>query len=380
MAQRHHHLVIDARNVRALPSGVGTAILRQLEGVDRLLRSGEGRDEWKVSVLRYAPDLRHQNFRQLWAPFRSLDIIDTGASHSSHPRGDFWQQVTLPRLLDRLGADVLYSPAFIGPLRTGAVAHLVMIHDDLVYSHPKSYPFQFRWYLRTLARLTARSADRVIFPSRDARARVVRRLSLPRDRAGVVPHGIDHTVFEPAPLEDRDPIALCIANAERRKNHEVLIRAVKGLKGVRVLFVGFSQRERSRIQELEALGQNKRWEIVPPLSVKGLVSLLKLASMVVLPSRAEGFGMPVLEAMATGTPLILSDLRVFREIAGEAAVYLPPDDEKAWSAAMAEALARGDAVRRRVQAGLDCISNHTLENNARLLFKEAALAIRQKRR
>lgn len=368
------HLVVDARTVRLARTGIGNAVFRHLQGIERLLAAGRAVG-WRVSVIRFAPELRHEGFRRRWDGFSHLHFIESTADHTQHPRGDLWQQWTLPRLLRAMGADVVYSPAYVGPLATPGTARLIMIHDDMIWSQKDSYPPKFRHYLATGTRLSARTAHRIVFPSDDARRTCARLLSIPARRTGVVPHGVDDEVFFPGNAPQSPPYAVCIASAEKRKNHEVLVEALKGQSTLRLRFIGFSAEETARLESLRAIDGGANWEVVPHAAEREIAAHLHGAAMLLLASRGEGFGIPVVEAMATGTPLILSDIPVFREVAGDAALYRQVDDAAAWREGILEVLRGGDAVKERVERGLERARDvYTLENCARRLLAEARLA------
>lgn len=333
------------------------------------MASGEA-GGWRVTAIRYAGDLADTGFRARWAPFRHLHLIDSSADPTSHPAGDLWQQVRLPRLLGDLSADVLYSPAYVAPLLSGRCRRVLMVHDDLVWSHPDSYPLPFRMYIRVAGGFSARRSDGVVFPSEDARLKAGGRLSLPVERTAAVPHGVDLELFPPAGLEGRGRLVVCVATAERRKNHDVLLRAMRGRDDVKLLFIGFSERAKGRLAELRGIDRGGNWKILPVADEETISRHLREAGVFVLPSRGEGFGLPVIEAMASGTPMVLSDLEVLREVAGETAVYREPDDAAGWAEAIDEALGAGDGVRERVRAGLERVRGFTLEESARRLLGE----------
>lgn len=374
-AVRKRHLVVDARAVRAVPSGVGIAILRQIKGLDAILAR---RDDWRVTVIRLASQLDDPSFRATWEALPHLAMVDTWADPAAHPAGDLWQQLTLPGLLERLGTDVLYSPAFTGPLRAARFARLLMIHDDLVWSQPRSYPWKFRVYLRLMASLSARTSTRVLFPSDDARRRVLQRLSLADARTGVVLHGVDSDVYRPAPLAGRERFALCIASGERRKNHEVLLQAFAKL-GIRLVLVGLSG-SAARSRQVGKHGKDVELEIVPSLPEPELVGLLRRAAVLLSPSLGEGFGMPVLEAMACGTPVIASRIGVLEEVAGGAALYADPHNPAEWRDAVRSVLAGGEAVEERREAGLRRAAELTPAANATELLHQCELALHGSRR
>lgn len=376
-AARRRHLVIDARALRAAPSGVGVAVFRQVQGLDKILRH---RVDWRVTVLRLGHQLGDSSYRQQWAQFQNIAVIDCPADPMRHPAADWWQQVHLPRLLEQLSADVVYSPAFIGPLRLRRTAQLLMIHDDLVWSQADSYPWHFKLYLRKMSALSARRSTRVIYPSEDARRRVGLRLGLPEAKTAAVLHGVDLDLYRDAPLAGREPYALCIANPEQRKNHEVLLKALGGLQGMRLVFAGLSGPGSSaRLRQMKKLDNGASWEVLPALPEKEIVNLLRRAAMLVSPSLGEGFGMPLLEAMACGTPVIASRIPVMEEVAGGAAAYCDPRQPDEWREAMRTALSPNQDVANRRAEGLRRAGQLSLENNASQLLEQAEKAIQQRR-
>ncbi len=372
-ARARHHLLIDGRCLRARPTGVGIALWRLLLGLEGLLREGKA-EGWRVTVLRLAGEMASPAFRRRWEGITHLQIEGITADPESHPAGDLWLAARLPRLARSLGADVLYSPAFLSPPRACGVARLVMVHDDLLWSQPASYPPAFRYYLRAGTRLATRRADAVLFPSRDAARRAGARLRIPKNRRAVLPHAVDPKVHFPAPLEGREPTILCIANAERRKNHEVLLRALGDPVelpggGPELILAGFPESARDRLAELRRTPCAVSWHTTHLPEDRELADALRRAGVLVLPSRGEGFGLPVLEAMACGTPLVLSDLPVLREVAGEAAAYVAPEDAEGWRSEMLRALEAGPEVRRRVAIGLERARRATPERLARRFLR-----------
>ncbi|MCC6548069.1 glycosyltransferase family 4 protein [Candidatus Sumerlaeota bacterium] len=356
------HVVIDARTVRAVRTGVGNGLHRQLLGLEGALAAG-GHDHVAVTILRFAPDLADSGFRARWDPFHHLKIVDTSADYTQHPAGDWWLHRTLPSLLHRMAADVLYSPAFIGPTR-GSFKRVLMIHDDLIWSQPASYPTGFRAYMNHMIRRSAKAADRILYPSQDARQRCDALLGSPPGRSDVLHHGIDAAAFAIAPLSTREKFVACIASGERRKNHEVLIRALANQHALKLVFIGIG--DEARLRELKSIIRDQDVEFIPSANEATIRDHLQRASACALSTRGEGFGLPVLEAMASGTPVILSDIPVMREVAGDAAQYIQPDDVDGWRAALLNVPA--DA-QPRVDAGLRRLPQFSLETNALHLLR-----------
>ena len=363
--QKKIHAVIDARSIRAKRTGIGNGVLRQLLGLERMLAAGEHAN-FTITAIRFAPDLPDAEFLHRWDEFHHIRMVDTDADHTAHPAGDWWQQRTLPAMLDAMGADVLFSPAFIGPAR-GRFRRLLMIHDDLIWSQPSSYPAKFRAYMDAMIRRSAKGADRILYPSQDARQRCDRLLNSSPEKSAVLHHGIDAAQFTAAPLSVREKFIVCIASGERRKNHEVLIRAMANQRDLKLVFIGIEGAQ--RLVELRALMENQEVEFIPSANESAIRDHLRRAVALALPTRGEGFGLPVLEAMACGTPVILSDIPVMHEVAADAATYVDPDDVKAWKDAVFATSAVSPDVQARVTIGLKRTSQFTLEENARKLLQ-----------
>ena len=373
MARR---LVVDARWVGPRPTGVGNSIVRQLMGLDRLLASGEARP-WQVFAIRRADALESAEGRANWSGMQHIHTIDVDAPPDRHPAGDWWLHRTLPQLLRSLGADVLFSPAYLTPLSCPGAARVVMMHDDLIWSEPDSYPWRFRSYLALGCRLAA-GAERLIFPSADARDRVAARLGLAADRTGVVPHGLDAVSYRQAAVA-RSPEIVFVASAETRKNHEVLLDALAAIDpSVGLHFVGFAP-DATRDRRLREKYPH-RWRATPQAPASEVARHLAGSVAMAHPSKGEGFGLPILEAMACGTPMVLSDIPVLREVAGDAALYAPPSDPASWATAL-NALIKDDVIRRRlVEAGEKRLQLFTLEESARALLRECGYALESRAR
>jgi glycosyltransferase involved in cell wall biosynthesis len=361
-------LLVDGRWAGARPSGVGNAILRQLTGLGRVA-SAAG---WEVFAVR--PALAPAE-AAAWNAITGIHQIIVDQLPEAHPRGDWWQQVSLPALARQLRADVLYSPAFTGPiLPIGRTKRLLMVHDDLPWSQPDSYPLSFRLYLRTLCQFAARSADRVLVPSKDVKRRLTARLGLAPQRIAVVPHGLEGARYLPSSTVTRQPIVLYIASSEPRKNHEVLFRAAKLLpRGVQLVFVGY------RVGEEELLRLRRQypgpWEVIPQASETEIIALLASAQLLVHPSLGEGFGFPLLEAMAAGVPVLAADIPVLREVLGSAGRYALPHDPQAWGSAI-EAILSDPALQEDLrQGGLERARLFSLERCARRIIRIADQAI-----
>ncbi|MEO6594292.1 MAG: glycosyltransferase family 1 protein [Planctomycetota bacterium] len=227
-----------------------------------------------------------------------------GLSFVEAPRGALRRQLELPRLLLKLGADVLHSSVAAVPLRAPCPT-IATVHD-LPWLHPELDEPTSPWR-RFATRRALRAATAVIAPSQFTLNDAARLLAR-TDTLHLVPHGTKR--IDALPSATRTGPLLALGDDRPRKN-------------------------RRRMREAYAIARERR-ETLPPLRFVGLPDdyvdeaekhgLLRSCRAVVQGSLFEGFGMPVLEALAHGAPVLCADIPPFREIAGDAAIYVDPHD------------------------------------------------------
>lgn len=251
-------------------------------------------------------------------PLPGVDIVRA-------PRGALRRQLGLPRLLRRIGADLLHSPVAAVPL--AAPCPTIATVHDLPWLHPEARERTGPWR-RFATRRSLRAASAVLAPSRFTLAAVERWLGPSRrQRRLCVPHGTVPPDLPPPPPAQRQGPLLALGDDRPRKNRALVRRAFA------------LARSRCReLPELRFVGPPEAW--VPEPDKR---ALLRSCRALVQGSRFEGFGLPVLEGLAHGAPVLCSDLPPFREVAGDAALFAGPDD--------AEGFAKG-LVRIHTDAGL----------------------------
>lgn len=246
-----------------------------------------------------------------------------------------WQRVSWPPTeLLAAETDILHATNFVLPPSKRARG-AVTVHDLAFLDHPEYLAPQQRTLPDLLRRSVARAAV-VCTPSHAVAAQVARRLDVAADRIVVTPLGVDRAWQEAtAPTETlratlRLPrrYLLFVGAAQPRKGLDVLLDAHAAHPDLAPLVLagplGWGQ-TRTTSSRVHPLGY---------LSEADLRCVVAGAIAVVVPSRDEGFGLPVLEAMATGVPVVCSDLPALREIAGRWATFVPPDDPAALAAAL----------------------------------------------
>jgi glycosyltransferase involved in cell wall biosynthesis len=256
----------------------------------------------------------------------------------------------------RAGADLLHSLASTGPVVTPGLRSVVTLHD-VTFMHMPTFGRVTTWGMARVIRGAARDADALIAVSKAARDDISATLDLDPARFVVVPHGLGPVPrAEPAPEErlrerlklDGRRIVLCVAAVRAHKNQELLVRALPHLpEDVAVVLAGRHESYAERVEAVTAeLGLADRVRLTGFLDEGELERLWTMAGCAAFPTRAEGFGLPVLEAMARGVPVACSDIPVLREVGGDVPCYFDPADPAGAAAAIETALADGDRASR----------------------------------
>jgi glycosyltransferase involved in cell wall biosynthesis len=241
------------------------------------------------------------------------------------------------------GLDVLLNPGFTAPL--AAPCPLVTVFHDLQHLR---HPEFFRWFdlpfWRVLLRAAAHRSQVLIAISEATRDDLLGYYCLPASRVVTVPLGVDAEFFDlasrPGP-EAAEPYLLCVSTLHPHKNLERLIRVFAALRqsqpGLRLVLAGPRGFHAARIEAaVLAHGLQTDVTITGWISRDDLLALYRDARAFVYPSLFEGFGIPVLEALAAGLPTACSDIEPLRSLAGDAAVRFDPARDEA----MLEALRR----------------------------------------
>jgi glycosyltransferase involved in cell wall biosynthesis len=286
-------------------------------------------------------------------------------------------QVHAPRAAARAGADLMHSLASTGPA-AGRVPRVTTIHD-LNYKLVPETHFGVRGLgMRVLVPLAARRSRRLIVDAQSTREDLHTHLGTPREKVDVAPLAArvaPDAAATPEPelrarldLGER-PLVLSLSAKRPHKNLPRLLRALAGLDSGRPVLVvpGYPTPHERELRELAAeLGIAEHVRLPAWLSEADLEGLYRAATCVVFPSLYEGFGLPVLEAMARGVPVACSSRASLREVAGEAALLFDPEDVDAIRSAM-ERLLRDAALADRLRAaGHERAAGFTWERTAEL--------------
>ena len=248
-----------------------------------------------------------------------------------------WYLAALPARARRDRVDVLHCPTVRAPTRPG-VPLVVTVHDLAVLRHPEAFNAWTRHYTRLLLPPVLRAAARVIAVSEFTRSELVELLDLPEEKLRVIPNAVGEPFVTDGPAAAGDYV-LAVSTLEPRKNLPRLVEAFRraGLDGCELVVAGGAGWGDVK------LGDGVRW--IGEVGDAELARLYRGARCVAYVSLYEGFGLPVLEAMACGAPVVATSSEVTREVADGAAVLVDPLDPDAIAAGLAEAIDRREELR-----------------------------------
>jgi glycosyltransferase involved in cell wall biosynthesis len=332
-------IALDGRELRA---GVRTGIGRYCVEV---LRAAAARG---LSCVVYGD---RSTRLELPLPRVTLSVLDGAWTQ-------WWDQVRLPQALRRDGADVFLSPYYKAPLAAPCPT-VVTIHDLFFIRYPGRHRPVYDATMTRLARLYARRAEAIVADSEYSRREIVTRLGLPPERITVIPVGLGPefapTALSPAQRERYgldERYVLYVGNFLPHKNLPRLLRAWAALpEPLRrahqlVLAGGDRARQPALGAEAAALGLGDVVAFPGLIDDADLPALYAGATAFVLPSLEEGFGLPALEAMACGTPVLASRRGALPEVVGDAGLLVDAESQSALTTALLRVL---DAPEERAQ-------------------------------
>lgn len=245
-------------------------------------------------------------------------------------RGHLWEQTVLPL---KFRGDLLWSPCNTGPIAVRR--QVVTIHDCAFLDHPEHFSPAFaRWYAWLMPKL-ARRVAKIITVSEFSKSRLVDRLKIAPEKVAVVANGVDER-FSPQPPDRIEEVrakyqlpqryVLAVGSVEPRKNLAMLLKAWQIIAadhpGITLVIAGATNLRSFREIDLDT--QLSRVLFTGYVDYADLPAIYSSAELFVYPSLYEGFGLPVLEAMACGRPVICSHATALPEVAGDAAEYVVP--------------------------------------------------------
>lgn len=284
-----------------------------------------------------------------WSFFASRPRSGLGVDVTVLPWRRLWTQVRLPVALARRRPRLLFVPSHAIPFAwAGRV--LTVVHDLAFERHPDAYPASERTYLRMTTRWAARRCRLLVTISESTKADLVELYGVRPERVRVVPLGVTVAKPELAPagrlaeLGVHGSFVLQVGRIEPRKNQPAALAAVERLENVTLVLAG-----PERDTELAArLRGSARCRVLGTVDQPTLELLYKSAGAVIVPSLYEGFGLPVLEAMARGKVVVAAKASSLPEVGGEAALYYHPASSPEQLAGVLRVALEDKALRTRL--------------------------------
>jgi glycosyltransferase involved in cell wall biosynthesis len=356
---------IDVSAVPEHPGGVGRYTAALVETL------GKG-DDLDLTLMAKATDLER------WAALAPRSRV-VGVAPDPRPMRLIWEQTRLPRLLSNLEVAVHHSPHYTMP-ETAALPRVVTIHDLTMFDHPEWHERSKALFFRRAVRVAAAHADVIICVSQ-ATARCLRTWCEPAGEVVVVPHGVDHSRFHPttndsgpgmASLEAlgvHQPYVGFLGAVEPRKDVPTLVRAFDRMclahPGLMLVIAGTPAWGETDLAK--AIAECRHPDRIIRLGYvdEAIVpDLLRHAAAIAYPALEEGFGLPALEALACGAPLVTTSTTVMEELADGAALLVAPGDADGLAGALDMAVRRDAGLDARRDRGIAVAACYTWEASA----------------
>lgn len=283
-------------------------------------------------------------------------------------KGHLWEQCFLPARLSR--DSVLWSPANTGPLLIPRQA--LTIHDLSPLEHPEWFRGSFAAWYRLFLPILAKRVQTIFTPSEYVKEKVIQRFGA--KNVIVTPNGVDYSLFHPGAKQIQIGLpqnyVLFVGTLEPRKNLERLLQAWNEIKAefdeMWLMIVGVRG---SVFKAIHVSHEIDRVRFLGYVDDETLAGLYANATLFVLPSQEEGFGLPALEAMASGTPVIVSDGGALPEVVGEAGIQFCLEDQKGLKQTLKECLSNSRLRTELREKGLERAKKFSWQKTADIVWE-----------
>ncbi len=362
---------IDATTLPPQPVGAGNYIIQLI----RALASLKVNDEFVIFV---------QQRGQALISLPENDSFEWIILEDRNPGSRLiWEQTLFPQLIKKSGVDLLHSMHYTRPVRLPC-ASVVTFHDMTFFLYPELHTRAKRLFFPLAIRASARQADALTAVSESTRQDAIRVLGISPEKIATTQLGVDpafrsindaaikRKIAEKYDLPER--FILYVGLLEPRKNLPMLIRAYKRLidggENYKLVLVGrYGWMYEELLKQINNLDLEGMVHFTGYVSQEDLPLVYNLSSLFVYPTLYEGFGLPALEAMACGVPVITTDVSSLPEIVGEAGILVPVNNVEALYGAMIAVLGDEDLRRKMINKGILRAAKFTWKQTAKLTFQ-----------
>ena len=278
--------------------------------------------------------------------------------------GHIWEQIELPLVLKSHGYPLLVSLGNTGPLAYGR--QVVVLHDVSFMRFPETYSFMFRNYYRFLVPRLIRKAVHIMTVSHFSKMEIKTLYGISPDKISVIYAAVSDRFSAGSTIDGREKYLLAVSSLKHQKNFERLIEAFGMIRNrdVKLVIVGDIDASYRDISLAEKVGAAAGVELLGRVSDEELIGLYRNAQAFIYPSLYEGFGLPPLEAMACGCPVVTANTASLPEVCGDAVCYVDPYDTVDISRGINQVLASGGLRSELREKGLKRVSLFRWDDSA----------------
>lgn len=359
---------INGRFLTRPVTGVERVALEVLGALCRDLLDADGRTRLSGQTVQFRLAVPQHTALRIPPQLASLPVVPLGWL-----QGHAWEQVTLAGLPAQ---DWVINLCNTAPMLRRR--QLVFIHDAQVFAIPQNFSLKFRCWYQWMLRVLSRRSALLVTNSAFSQQELQRYLGKALERCVVAHLGANHMQrIQPALSADmlaqlpNRPFILAVSSANPNKNFQLIIELLPRLQALGLACVMVGQRDQRMFQQVEL---NDRVVHLGYVSDENLAALYQRAFCLVYPSFYEGFGLPPLEAMWLGAPVVVSNCSALPEVCQTAAIYCDPNDAESLYQALANLVARPDQVAQLRQSGQQHARQFTWQNTAQKILQQLVQA------
>jgi glycosyltransferase involved in cell wall biosynthesis len=306
------------------------------------------------------------------------EVVLCPIAASNRPLRILWEQLALPFQIRRRRADLLFSAGMTTPFVSPVPSVLVVF--DLQHSlQPQNFQALHLLFLKTIIYLSAKVSAGVVTISEKVKKDLIRLYGIPPGKIAVTHLAVDHSSFFPRDAAEVEAVRskyhlperfiLYAAASLPHKNHARLLAALHILRergeGVRLVLIGARDKGQEELaRAIQEAGQGDAVVFTGWLPFEDIPPIMCAAEALVFPSLNEGFGLPVIEAMACGVPVVCSDIEPLPEVAGDAARFVNAYDQTSIADGISAVIGDPDVRQRLIEKGFRRAAEFTWENTA----------------